>query len=75
MEVQAGEYEQCKVYNASKTMNFGAVSYNAEVKYFINASSPVPVKYSVETIYGKLTYELNRLYTSKDIDNSPEGHL
>lgn len=68
----AGQYNGCSIYKASKSLGYGTDVMDIEVLYYMHPSSPVPVKYEVNSPLSSVTYTLQSVYGPEDRDSSPE---
>jgi hypothetical protein len=69
--VPAGTFD-CKVYGSNKTLVFDSGSASVGIRYYMNASSPVPVLYEVKMPEGTYTYRLKHVYAPGDVASTPE---
>jgi hypothetical protein len=70
--VPAGNFSRCQVYGSDKTVVTGDESTAVQVRYYIHASSPVPVMYEVKLPEGTYTYRLKHVYEPGDVASTPE---
>ena len=72
IEVGAGQYDDCYVYGAVKTLTYGGAETSVNVLYYLHPSCAVPVKYVVMGPEMSNTYELQSVYGPEDRDSAPE---
>ena len=70
--VPLGQFDNCTVYGAKKTIMSGDTPINITVFYYLHPSVPVPVSYVVEYDSGSIIYGLESVYGPNDVDSTPE---
>jgi hypothetical protein len=70
--VPLGQFNNCTVYGAKKTIMSGDTPINITVYYYLHPSMPVPVSYVVQYDSGSIIYGLESVYGPNDVDSTPE---
>lgn len=72
LNTTAGQFDNCSVYEAGRTISYGDSLVNMKVRYYMHPSSPVPVRYVVEMPAATYEYSLQSAYGPNDRDSTPE---
>lgn len=68
----AGNFNNCSAYEAGRMISYGDGFVNMTVRYYMHPSSPVPVRYVIETPDATYEYGMLSVYGPNDRDSTPE---